>query len=164
MGYTLIIGEAEIEQYDEWVLISAKSATMDDAPNHCPFTKNGNMRSPSYTTWSEFCKEAGIFPMFYGSGWSREERRYESAEGNFYRETPILQDHPGASGLIAGDLEYVRAARINREKTNGGKPPGFWDDFEVDNGKDPVLARLVWLEYWIDWALKNCENPVLANS
>lgn len=163
MGYTLTVGEAHIEVYDDYICIAAEYATSDDAPTHCHFTKNSNSRSPSYTAWSEFCKEAGITELFYGNGWSREERRYIPNQ-EFYRETIYFGDHPGAAVIIPQDLNYIRAARERREATNGGREPGFWDDNGVDNGKDHVLARLLWLEFWIDWALKNCENPVIQNT
>jgi hypothetical protein len=82
----------------------------------------------------------------------------------FHRETPLIADHPGAVPLLPGDLEYVRAARIRREQTNGGRPPGFWEDDGTDNGNDHTLARLLWLEFWIDWALDNCEVPIIQNT
>jgi hypothetical protein len=163
MGYNLTIGEAVIEVNDEYVRIAAEFAESDDAPTHCHFTKNGNSRSPSYTAWSEFCKAAEIYELFYGEGWSREERRYIPKQ-DFYRETVLLGEHPGAAVIIPADLTYIRDARIKRELINGGREPGFWDDDGVDNGKDHVLARLLWLEFWFDWALKNCENPVIQNT
>jgi len=163
MGYHLTIGEARIERDDDYIRIAAEDATDDAAPDHCPYTKKGNGRSPSYTAWHDFCKEAGIEKLFYGDGWSREERRYIPSE-DFYRETILLGEHPGAAVIIPQDLEYVRDARIRREATNGGREPGFWEDDGRDNGKDHVLARLLWLEFWIDWALKNCENPIIENT
>lgn len=167
MGYNISIGNATLnyQKGDEHMSIRVESASHPDAPDHCPYTGKGNMRSPSYTGWSEFCKEGGINELFYGQGWSREERRYTECSDDFHRETPLLAKHPGAFPLLPADLDYVREARINRERTNGGKPPGFWDgDGSVDNGNDHVLARLLWLEFWIQWALDNCEYPAMANS
>jgi hypothetical protein len=170
MGYDIAIGEARIRYHkgDEHIDIDVVHTTHPDAPAHCPYTGIGNSRSPSYTAWSDFCKDAGIYELFYGQGWSRDERRYLGCSEDFHRETPLLSEHPGAFALLPADLEYVRAARIRREQTNGGKPAGFWDyDIErgeIDNGNDHVLARLLWLEFWIDWALKNCEIPTIKNT
>ena len=163
MGYNLTIGEASIKVDDEFIYIGAEPASDSDAPDHCPYTGKGNTRSPSYTAWSDFCKQAGVYELFYGDGWSRTEMR-NIPKYDFYRETILLQDHPGAAVIIPEDLEYVRKARKNYEINNGGKEAGFWDEYDVDNGKDPTLARLLWLEFWIEWALKNCKNPIMANS
>jgi hypothetical protein len=78
------------------------------------------------------------------------------------RSEPIIASHPGYSVLTNDDLAIVKSARIEREKL--GKEPGFWDNDNVDNGKDPILARLLWLEFWIDWALTNCKIPILENT
>lgn len=166
MGYNFKIGNAclRYEKGDEYINIDVESATHPDAPAHDEFVGIGNMRSPSYTAWSDFCREAGIFELFYGQGWSREDRRNMECTEDFHRESPLIASHPGAMALIPGDLEFVRAARIKREQTNGGKPPGFWNDDGTDNGNDPTLARLLWLEFWFDWALANCEIPTIKNT
>lgn len=170
MGYNISIGNAVLDytKGDEYIRITVEPAANDNAPDHCPYTGKGNSRSPSYTAWSDFCRNAGIEELFYGQGWSREERRYLSCSDNFHRETPLLAEHPGAFALLPADLEYVTAARTRREQTNGGKPPGFWDydqeRGEIDNGTDHVLARLLWLEFWMKWALENCERPAIGNT
>jgi hypothetical protein len=163
MGYNLTIGEAVIECSDDWIRIGADHITHPDAPDHCPYTGKGNSRSPSYGAWHDFCKEAGIYQLFYGSGWDRDQRRYIPAE-DFYRETIWLDDHPGCAVIVPADLGYIRSARIQRESANGGRSPGFWTEDGADNGTDPVLARLLWLEFWVEWALNNCKNPIIANT
>lgn len=170
MGYTIKIGNARLDhdKGSEWLEIDVEPATHPDAPTHDPYVGNGNSRSPSYTAWSDFCREAGIYELFYGQGWSREERRYLPCSEDFHRETPLIASHPGAFALIPADAEYITAARIRREQSNGGRPAGFWDyDLErgeIDNGNDHVLARLLWLEFWIKWALDNCTIPTIKNS
>ncbi len=167
MGYDISIGNARLAYYkgDEHMRIRVEPATHPDAPAHCPFTKDGNSRSPSYTAWHDFCRDAGITELFYGQGWDRTQCRYTECTDGFHRETPLLAEHPGAFPLLQEDLSYIKAARVKREATNGGKPPGFWGgDGSIDNGNDHVLARLLWLEFWIDWALTNCEMPIIANS
>lgn len=166
MGYNIRIGNAVLEYTagDEHMRITVESAANDNAPDHCPYTGKGNSRSPSYSGWSEFCKEAGIEELFYGQGWNREQRRYLECSDDFHRETPLLSKHPGAFPLMPDDAAYITKARERREKSNGGKPPGFWDDDNIDNGNDHVLARLLWLEFWMDWAFKNCERPAICNT
>ena len=170
MGYNITIGNAVLNYTngDEYMKISCASETNEAAPDHCPYTGKGNTRSPSYTGWHDFCREAGITELFYGQGWSREDRRYKECTEDFHRETPLLSEHPGAFPLLLGDLEFITDARVRREQTNGGRPAGFWDEDEnyreVDNGNDHVLARLLWLEFWIKWALENCERPAISNS
>jgi hypothetical protein len=170
MGYNIIIGNACLQYHkgDEYIRIDVTPATHPDAPTHCPFTKNSNSRSSSYTAWSKFCDDAGITELFYGQGWNRDIRRYMDCTEDFHRETPLLAEHPGAFALLPGDLEYIAAARAKRERSNGGKPAGFWDMDkewnEIDNGEDPTLARLLWLEFWIGWALDNCEMPTISNT
>jgi len=170
MGYNISIGNAILNytKGDERIDVNVESATHPDAPAHCPYTKDGNMRSPSYTAWSDFCKEAEIYELFYGKGWSRDERRYLECGDDFHRETPLLAEHPGAFALLPADHEYLQAARMKREQTNGGKPAGFWEIDsewnEVDNGNDHVLARLLWLEFWVGWALDNCSIPTIKNT
>jgi hypothetical protein len=172
MGYNISIGQAEIE-YDQdllYMTIGVENATHVDAPDHDPFTGNGNSRSPSYTTWSDFCKDAGITELFYGQGWSREDRWYRPCSDDFHRETPILRDHPGAQPINEHDVEYVQRKLADYKELHPDAIPGFWDygketDWKVvDNGTDPVLARFIWLEFWMDWAVKNCKQPVIANT
>ena len=166
MGYNLIIGNAVLkyDADDPRVWIEAERAEHPEAPDHDDFVRKTNSRSPSYTAWHGFCREAGIYELFYGQGWDRDSRSYRQCSEEFHRETPLLKEHPGAQPILPQDLEYVRAARIKRERTNGGKGPGFWADDGVDNGTDPTLARLLWLEFWMGWALTNCPMPIIENS
>lgn len=165
MGYNLTIGEAYMDYDKKYADLSirAEHAEREDAPDHDPYVQKGNSRSPSYTVWDEFCREAGedVYAMFYGSGWSPEMRGYKAMPEYFIRkypkrERPILAEHPGHSVLTKDDLKIVREALANRKKL--GTIPGFNG---VDDG---VLARLLWLDFWIDWALKNCKIPILHNS
>jgi len=73
MGYTLTIGEAKLsyEPEDLYLTIEAEGATHEDAPDHDRFTGKSNSRSPSYTAWADFCREAGLYELFYGQGWDR---------------------------------------------------------------------------------------------
>lgn len=172
MGYTLTIGEATMEHHPEYasLRVGAERMTHPDAPKHCPYTKDSNSRSPSYSGWEDFCKEAGpaVYELFYGGGWN--DGHYVCVDNpDNPREAPIMAEHPGYAVLTPYDLKVFREARQRREKTNGGKPPGFFDEDpktfkSIDNGTDATLARLLWLEFWTEWALKNCKVPILENT
>lgn len=167
MGYTLTIGEALIDYNEDFVSIDAEHVTHPDAPTHCPFTKDGNSRSPGYSAWSEFCKEADITPLFYGGGW--QSPGYAPCPEGFHREICLLNDHPGAMPISAKDADYISQKLAQYCSTHPEAEPGFWDFGEhtgwkeIDNGKDPVLARLMWLDFWMRWAVENCKRPVFAN-
>ena len=161
MGYNLTIGEAKIYYDPEYLVVglTAENVTHPDAPDHDSFVGKSNKRMPSYVGWRDFCRDAGIEPLFYGEGWGPEMRRRKPCQEGFHRETPLLNEHPGTEPICKGDFDYIREARIRREKTNGGKQPGFESD-----DLDDTLARLLWLEFWMGWALENCKIPVFHNS
>lgn len=173
MGYDLSIGEAYLDHYpdEHLIMVRAKLTTHPDAPDHDSYVGQGNLRSPSYGGWADFCREAGpeVYELFFGGGWNRADRRYDDCAMAFHRERPLIDTHPGHAALCQGDLDVVRKARIRREHTNGGAPPGFNENneatgwVEVETGRDPCLARLIWLEFWMGWALENCEIPVFVN-
>lgn len=161
MGYTFKIGNAVPEFSKDDGYLSARWVVepmrRDDAPTfpHDEMTGNGNDRSPSYSAWSEFCKATGIYDVFY------DERGHLHA------------GHPGCVMLKRSDLERVKEAREAWQKTST-LPPGFegWSVYDEatktsttpDEGKyDYQLARLIWLEWWMAWALDNCETPAIEN-
>ncbi len=162
MGYTFTIGNAvpEFSKDDgylraEWVVQPASSDAAPTFP-HDDLTGNSNSRSPSYIVWLEFCNEAGIHDVFYDD------------------RNNLHAGHPGCIMITPEDLANVRLARTARQVAST-KPPGFdgWEQFDPetqqwsapDEGKyDPILARLIWLEWWMDWALANCETPAIQNT
>ena len=166
MSYDIIIGNAELEaewesEFDEpraeWVV---HLATADGAPAFpYDFQPSSNCRSPGYTQWSEFCTLTGLHLLFYG-GPDDGLRHYGG----------ILSNHPGIVALKPSMLATVREARERWQKQNPDAEPGF-DFFSFDpnshkgddgvRGRDPILARLLWLEWWMDYALRTCERPAI---
>lgn len=169
MGYSFTIGEAvmiapniedvrrgrESPQINVVVLTVAHDAAPtvpgDDADG------NTNHRSPSARTWEEFCRVTGLDDLFYNE-----------ANG-------LLRKEPGCSllveahhAVIADALDQYRArtpeARPGyREPIEGGSPfRGPWTPETEAN--DGCLARLVWLEWWVRWALANCKVPALYSA
>lgn len=161
MGYTFKIGNAVPEFSKEDDILSARwrveAATHEKAPTfpNDEMTGNSNSRSPSYTAWHEFCKEAKIMDIFYD-----ERGRLHAG-------------HPGCVKLTSDMLRKVSNAKAEFERIVT-KPAGFCgfpihnketNNWEYpDEGKyDSTLARLVWLEWWMSWALNNCETPAIEN-
>ena len=162
MGYTITIGNAvpdfgkeDGELYARWVV---EGACSDDAPTfpNDAMTGNSNSRSPSYSGWMDFCQESGLYDLFY-TKW----------EG-------LIDTHPGCVPINQSHYDEVYDA-LERFKKKATKPPGFsgyssWDkENEVwitpDEDKyDHILARLMWLEFWMKWALDNCETPAIQNT
>lgn len=58
----------------------------------------------------------------------------------------LVKPHPGCVRLRKEHLVEVRAALLNPTLTE-------W-----------TRNRLVWCEYWISWALENCDLPAMQNS
>ena len=106
----------------------------------------------------------GLFSLFYG----------KNCSGELIRDDALLRNHPGCVPLTERHRKEINEALANFKKvypnaiaTYGrpapeGKMVGFWHDKEnpVENG---WLCRLVWLHYWVNWALDNCKQPVFAN-
>jgi len=172
MGYAIIVGDACFEgsKEDTYMRVWAKDEAHDAAPTfpNDEMTGNGNSRSPSYTGWSEFCRDTGLYGMFFGKDGRRNP--YMEADPNCHRETPIMAEHPGYAMINDQDVIAIRAALDLHIAKHGQVEPGFrgWMEREEDAPSDAMAcaqrARLIWLHYWCDWAVKNCEWPVIANS
>ena len=161
MGYSFYIGNATYDKYEEdgevWESWPVEGMTHPDAPTfpNDEMTGNGNSRHPSYTAWSDFGRRAGIYSLFYNH------------QGHLHC------GHPGTMFLTREHLTEIQRA-LNNYKKIATKPPGFDgypqlnDLYQLespDEGKyDPILARLIWLEFWVRWALENCEKPGIQNT
>lgn len=154
MGYDIYIGEADLEicEYDNAVRIIVKKTTHPSAPffRNDGMTGRGNSRHPSYHGWSIFCKETGLIDLF------------------FNEETGLMRSHPGSYSLTQSVLEIICNALERRKQYAKEKgliaefPENFIGNDPVPNA-DPHLARLMWLEFWVRWALENCKNPTIVN-
>lgn len=166
MGYTITIGNAVLKDYsddpDGWdgqyvARFDVAKVTHPDAPTfpHDEMTGQSNERSPSYTAWADTMRAANLGGVFHPEGTESDAR-------NFY----AFAQHPGCQVITPGMLAQVSAAVVRWRETHD-LPPGFmgWDWNEPEpTTHDATLARLLWLEWWMDWALKNCERPAIANS
>jgi hypothetical protein len=119
-----------------------------DIPNDL-FTAKGNGRHPGYSQWHGFTEEAGLEDMFY-----------HPVDG-------LLRPHPGTRLLTPSHRDSIKEARKRWEETHPNAIPGFWEDYEpTEEEKDycAILARLIWLDYWVSWTVENCEFPCMQNS
>jgi hypothetical protein len=171
MGYTITIGNAvprvptnldeDIEP--DWTV---EGATHPEAPSFPGdgMTGKGSDRSPSYGGWAEFLDAAGLRDLFFGA---------RGDGGNWTRDVSLMRKHPGVALLRPSDLLEIRHARIQweakpwpaEERIAGWDPDLKWSDTrEPDPKYDGVLARLIWLEWWVEWALANCKLPAVGNT
>ena len=170
MGYTLRIGELVVEYHQDEdeprIDLSAKLSRHDDAPAFGEPTDYENQRWPSYSVWSNFAEDAGLYPLFFGR---------EKGSGQLSRDDALLAQQPGCVPITEAHRREVNEAmarwkqKYPKATPTFGKPApegevsGFWSDPDnpEENGK---MTRLVWLQYWINWALDNCKQPVFENT
>ena len=152
MGYSIVIGELKVDygQKERYISLYAHERSNPDAPRFANdfFTENTNCRSLSYIAWGNFLTEVGLSDLFF--------------DGQYVRG-----GHPGVTPIGPAEQQKVTDALKDYIHKHQSSIPGFpeWKFFanSEPNGTDPTLARLMWLEYWVRWAVENCERPVIAN-
>jgi len=148
MSYDIYIGEAtfripeksEIKDYNQ-IKVTVNSVYLDEAPvfDDDGMTSNGNSRHPGYSQWANFVDKVGLNDLFFGDG-------------------GLMSDHPGCSYITKEHVEQVKAALEKYKERFPDAKPGFLGN------QDALLARLIWLEWWMGWAVKNCKVPAIFNS
>jgi hypothetical protein len=173
MGYTITIGEAELES--EWpaegneygddepsVSWAAKGAAHPEAPYSSDITGNSNSRSPGYGVWADFCRALGLY------------------EWMLNKDTGKMRRHPGCFALTTADAAIVTACVVKYREAHPKAEACFcpcpdcsapWrkDEPGVDApphnpNADGNLMRATWLEWWVRWAVTNCARPCISNS
>ena len=136
MGYVIQIGEKKKK------LDSIITRKLNDAPY---FPENGiareNFHVSSDTNWGMFCDKTGLRNLFFDT--HPIEKYY--VEKNF-------------NELTSETLEEIKKATATWKASHPNA------NAEVVNRSDPdysnwTLAVLIWLEWWSDWAMKNCQQP-----
>jgi hypothetical protein len=104
-----------------------------------------NTRHPSYY-WDVFLREVGLFDLFFG------------------KEHGILPEHAGIACLTVDHAAIIRQALERYRAAHPDAKPGFngieglrWTEGTLDGN----LSRILWLSWWVDWAVENCPNPVI---
>lgn len=163
MGYNIHVGEAKpvfsteyCELYARWRVNRIERPDAPCFPND-EMTGCSNSRYPSYSGWSDFCKEAGLYELF------------------FCKEYGLIRSHPGCEMIQEHHLSKVKKALNNRIEVSC-KDPGFtgvgkfskkeqkWIPSPDKGRYDSILARLIWLDYWMTFAMENFEIPAIENS
>ncbi len=158
MGYSIVIGELEVEKHEDdgvdtsCISFTARGEHHKEAPAFGEPTDYGNSRWPSYGVWRNVLSDAGMEDLFFCDG-------------------HLIGGHPGIR-LITKDLYKEFSKRKQKfERLHPGVRATYGNvenpliDRDQDNPScNSTYCRIVWLDYWMDWALKNCETPVIANS
>lgn len=166
MGYNFYIGEATVEPADEYggcVRIGVVPVHAPESPHAANEQVNGheNRRWPSYTVWHDFARSVGLEAFF------------------FDKEDGLIAEHPGAVYLLPEHAKTLTDALAKYRGEHPNALPGFTleaDPFTepeaVANQERPpegkyfdyTLARLEWCEWWVRWALANCNVPIFRNT
>jgi hypothetical protein len=156
MSYDIYIGNAEPRtedgEFDWWVA----PMTHEDAPAfpNDELSEHANSRHPAYLGWSEFCKATGMYDLLFAQ-W----------EG-------LMRRHPGIHELTQDHAIQIRAALDRWKARYPNAEPGFTGFLKCSAPGEPSyesecananLARLLWLDWWVQWALANCEHPAIYN-
>lgn len=107
-------------------------------------TGNTNQRLPSYSDWHDFCQDVGLYDLFY------------------HHDVGLIRTHPGWFEFWQKHLKIVRNARIAYQKKWPNVSPG-WHDYG-DNLVSGNMARIMWLEWWMKYALEHFDHPGISNS
>lgn len=162
MSYDIYIGNAEItddfqDDPDENGLgLRVRSMTMDEAPEfpNDVMSAHVNNRHPGYSQWAKFTELVDLDNLFWD------------------KYTGLMREHPGTFRLRQSDLVAIKTARAILQKEHPEAVPQFSDDIWDNHHQrlgiiateyDSALARLLWLEWWVDWALNNCAIPAIHN-
>lgn len=159
MSYSIFIGEAEVESdtddefYCRW---SVKNNEHKDAPSFKgdEFTGKTNGRHSGYSQWGKFCKKVGLYDFF------------------FNEDKGLMRNHPGCFHLEKQHLDTLKSCLDSLEIIDD-RPPGLDERYikdecaDIPEGEEKTSynkVRLIWLIWWVDWALNNCKHPAISNS
>ncbi len=165
MGYDIVIGNA-VPHFDwdacgdtrplaEW---QVERETLPNAPNSDDAGQS-NLRSPSYTSWEDFLRKVGLHGLFF-----------DGYEG-------LMSQHPGTAKLTKEHAEGIEAAAAKWRAANPDAQPRYCECMACDpwiarqrqpppphdSNASGTAVRLVWLEFWVRWAVDNCEHPAIQN-
>lgn len=140
MSLSITIGNLYTVELDEEVgpQLYIDKLELPFAPN-LPNDSTGqtNKRNISYFVWPEFLTE------------TNSQEFFDSHLG-------ISSDDSGTKSITAHDCLLIEQIRINYQ-IKANKLPGFCIDEPCDY--DGNLARLIWFEWWMKWAVLNTPNP-----
>jgi hypothetical protein len=138
MGYAIAIGRAEIYKEDGYSWITVPTTAHPDAPvfENDDMTSNTNTRHLSYSSWRDFEVAVGLEDLF----------------------DELIANHPDNVELTWDHYDEVVFAISVFE----GRYPLLTPTFNRDDNS-AHYARLLWLEWWMKYALENYDRPVFHN-
>ena len=155
MSYDLYIGQGEYNA--ETKLYDVQPLTLPEAPSfyNDEMSSHVNHRHPSYSGWSLFCDSTGLGDLFFGSG-------------------GLIASHPGYVKLTPKHAYIIHDKLEQYQLSHPNDVPGVCDCSDCNAYRNDIklphhpeynyaLARLMWLDWWVKWAIQNCSNPMLAN-
>ena len=139
MGITILVGCGKMNENGAPVVVekSINGAPVFPDSNKNGFTDSSNRRAFSYHAWAYFGESSGLTDLL---------------------ERVEISGHPGIFNLVDGDLARINQALEVYQVRYPDIAPAFG---ESDEAAD--LARLLWLRWWVKWALDTCESPALYN-
>lgn len=169
MGYSISIGEAFIDGYDDNISIGAELQHHPEAPDS---DSCGNDRSPSYTVWGNAMEALGLRELMYGDGDSAFVYLGECFNPLIRNDgggvTRIVLAHVVCAELAVRAYKAMHPTHVG---SYGKLKPGIEDtglhrgsDYIDDPTLDGNLLRGEWLAYWLRWAYENCKHPVFVHS
>lgn len=148
MGYTITIGQLKVQKNPDDGLgcscigFDAECERLDNAPAFGEPTDYTNSRWPSYSGWSDSLKECGLYDLFFFEGC-------------------LIGGHPGVRLITRHLVDEVNARLAILESKNQNIVASYKDK---SNKLNSFYCRAVWLRFWLNWAIDNCDTPVIANS
>jgi hypothetical protein len=153
MGYSIKIGELMVEVVQDglnsFLSLDVVDVTLPDAPAYGDARDFRNKTLPSYTQWADCMSMIGLYDLFYN------------------KSHGLIRKHPGCVPLTADHKEVIDSAHEAFMKAYPALKIGFCPEGEDDTNwpdENGVAVSLVWLKFWVDWALSNCKIPVISNS
>lgn len=174
MSYDIFIGQAVIEVGDEgYIEATVRHQTDPGAPcfENDELTGKGNHRHPAYGAWAEWCRSTGLYDLFF----DKDDGLMRQHPGTFLLEPEHLATIRNALDRWRSMTPEARVAATCAAARDGRgmslADASAWPGFHpldpkgelVVEPRDPMLARLIWLEWWGAWAVANCKIPAIHN-
>ncbi|MGL5718592.1 MAG: hypothetical protein ACRCX2_36650 [Paraclostridium sp.] len=169
MGWYIDIGELKVyeEKDDDGSVLrsfGAEQTTHKDAPylGFGDVSYDTNSRHPSYAGFGQFVTDVGLRDFFY-------EEIMGNRSNSFYTE--LEENHLETIRKAIDNYLDVYPDAPDKIPSKDKEPEGFrnksWEDRDAITDSmdfDWNYGKLKWYEFWIDWALRNCDKPVIAFS
>lgn len=147
MSYCIYIGEAVVRRPEDWesenttapeLYVVVEEMERTDAPYSPDASGYTNGRHPGYSSMKEWTEAVGLYDLF------------------FDKESGLMRQHPGCFALTREHLARITTARERWAKEHPETvDPNYEHHF--------MYLRLVWYEWWVKYALKNCQRPAIYN-